>query len=352
MYEFLLFFSGIFSLSLKPYEQRSKTDLFGYVILWGIIFATIAFRAEDIGADTLNYLYKYLNINAAGSYNEYGGTAATEPLFFLINKILWPIFGSWNQCVFLLEAVFVVYAYGDAIWKYSKHPNLSTLAFLGLGLYLTSLCLLRQFLAMSICVYSLKYVFERNPSKFYLCTLVAALMHYSAIFWIIVYYICTIHKFSKKTIALFIVFAVVGYFYTGTLQEAASGVYDRWEGYSNVESEAGGDISFTIFALITLLASIDYDKIVKNYNHGQELLLLNYLNMILWTMRLVTRNTERISFYFVIAPILLIPIICDMRLKSNKNDNLFHYLIVFFMLLFFYIKFTKDPILYPYKFCF
>lgn len=354
MYALLVIISGIFGwFFYQPHNrQQSRFSSFVYFVLWTIIFVTIAFRADIIGSDTRNYLNKYLSIGNSASYFSFGGIGTTEPLFFYLNRFLTRFFGEWSQCIVLVEGIVVAFCYGHIIKEYSINPILSVLAFLAFGLYLSSLCLLRQYLAMSMCVFSLKYVFERKPTLFYACTLVATGLHYTAVFWIIVYFLCVNIARGKRRDYIFIIIAIVGYFYVEYFQEAASQITERWNAYSEIESGAEGTLSFIMFLLITVLALFYRDFIRSNYQYGSEILYLNYINMIFWTMRLVTRNAERLSFYFTIAPILLVPILCDVIDKrfGSGTGHLFRALVVTCMAFMFVYKYTHDASVFPYQF--
>lgn len=354
MYGLIIVLTGLFALFLTPTSgQKRSFYYFATIMLWSLIFATIAFRAEEIGADTINYINKYLLIKDLTNYSQYGGTAAGEPLFFLLNKFLSHVFGPWAQCIIIVEAIAVVGAYSWAFKKYSINAIFSILGFLALGLYLTSLCLLRQFIAISICVYSIRYIVDKKPWHFYVCVVLAMLIHYSAIFWGVTYLACNSFNNNKSIKYLFyLAFAVFGYFTVDLFLETTAGVFEKWSGWSANAAVSEGYISFAIFALITLFVFFYRESIISMYPYADIMININYLNFILWTMRLVTRNTERVSFYFTIAPILLVPVLCKAIEKKHGSaaGTMFKAVIVFSMMVLFWIKATKDPSLYPYMF--
>ena len=206
---------------------------------------------------------------------------------------------------------------------------------------------------MSVCVFSIKYVIDKKLWKFLLCVAIATAIHFSAIFWVVAFFAC--NSFTKKSnfkLFVYIVFAIVGYFTVDIFQDTTSAMFDRWAGYSNIETNAAGFISFAIFALITFFVFENRKEIISYYPYANVMININYLNMILWIMRLITRNTERISFYFTIAPILLVPVLCQVVKKKYGNviGSVVQFLIVVSMVILFWTKATKDPKLYPYMF--
>lgn len=354
MYALIITIAFVFSLFLFPKQGEGKGSLyhFIYFVLWALIFVTIAFRGEYIGRDTINYINKYFAINEASSYTSFGGLGAYEPLFFYLNRICGKLFGAWSQSVMVAESIAIVLCYGAIFKRYSINPIVSVLAFLSLGLYAASFCLLRQFMAMSVCVWSLKYVIEKKPIKFYLVTLMAVGFHYTAIFWFVVYYLCVDFARYKKGDWIYFLVAAIGYLFVGVFQEAASHVTDRWSGYSDLETGAEGVISFLIYFLITVLAFVNRNTIKSNYRYGSIFLGLNYINIVFWTMRLVTRNAERLALFFTIAPVLLIPILCDTIEKKYVHSSgvFFKFIVVTLLAVFFVYKYQRDGSIYPYQF--
>lgn len=354
MYTILVVYALLFSLILNPPRGKNQSSvyIFAYNALWILIFVSIAFRGEYVGRDTINYINKYFSINEAASYSSYGGTGAYEPLYFYMNRLFGHLFGNWSQCMMVAEAVAIAVGYGLVIKKYSVNPIASTLAFLSLGLYLDSLCLLRQFIAMSICAWSLIYVIEKKPVKFYICVIIATGFHYTAFFWALVYFICVTMLRYKRSDWVFVMVALIGYFYVSVFQNALAFASDRWNHYAEIETGAEGYIAFTIFLLITIVAFINRDNIKTNYHYGQVLINLNYVNMIFWTMRLVTRNAERLAIFFSIAPVLLVPILFEVvdRKAGKGAGRFFKFGVLLLMAVYFVYKYSRDASLYPYQF--
>lgn len=351
---------GITALFGYHSSSRTKKDgriiirksEFNYFIIIIFMFVMIAFRAEEIGADTFVYLRKFTAIFESKSYAEFGSFSSIEPLFYYLNKILAIITHVWRPTIIIAEAVFVWVGYFKTIKKYSIHPFLSLLAFISFGLFLSSLCLLRQTMAMSICVYSMKYVFEKKPLKFFLLVLVATLFHYTAMFFAIVYLVSAKMKATERNAIILIGLSLVGYQSVEFLQSFTSTLVERWGTYENIETGAQGYISFLIFLLITILVFIEQRRIIKNSQYGAALINLNYIHMGLWMMRLVTRNAERLAYYFTIAPILLLPLLFQAIEQhfGKKFAFFFRTGVILSMMFLFIYKVKKDASYYPYQF--
>lgn len=128
------------------------------------------------------------------------------------------------------------------IYKNSKHPWLSTAAFLCFGIFFNSLCFLRQFLAAIIMLYAAKFISGKNPLRFMVLCIIASAFHWSALIWLVLYFLVKIRPsflytglaaaatavfcvFSKK-IMLWLIenFEMYGSYNPETNVEAANGL--------------------------------------------------------------------------------------------------------------------------------
>ncbi len=336
---------------LRLYHKKWTLYDFVFDILFIMIFCVIAFRADTIGADTISYLQKYLSINNSSSYAEYGGFRQGEPLYYYLNRILYLVFGSWNRSIIILEGIVVTWAFRKTIKKYSIDEYVSLLGFMSFGLFLASLCLLRQFLAISICLVSLQFAFNKKRLMFYILVLIAAMFHYSALIFLVAYFVCSVMKCNNKNIVLLSAISFISIMFVDYIQKFFSSFFTRWKVYDSIETGAGGYISFTIFLLITIFVTIYKDTIIKNNEYGAAFLNLNYIHMAIWGLRLITRNAERITLYFTIAPIILLPM-CFQAIEERhgrKYALLFRAIVIFLMTAFFIYKARNGRHYFPYK---
>ena len=63
------------------------------------------------------------------------------------------------------------------IEKYSPNPTLSVYIYMGVPVFLAHFSALRQILAISLCVYSIKFIENKKPIKFIVTVLIASLFH-------------------------------------------------------------------------------------------------------------------------------------------------------------------------------
>lgn len=356
----IVFFAAIgsnYSMNVNIKRKRGMVSTSEIVLAIAsmLILFTVAFRNSTIGTDTAQYINRYnivRNTNWLDVIFMRGRSASSEPLFIYLNKVLSCFAGKFGHIIIIAEAFFLYFGYLKVIKKYSTNAFVSLICFLGFGVYLISLCLLRQTLAICICTFAIKYIFEKNPVKFYIVVGLACLVHFSAIFFLIAYFAANQLKCSRMNTLLILGGGIVVSTMLNVLQRWMSTIFPRWFHYANVERHAGGYIAFSIFLFFTLLILFERKQIMRMSSYAPALINMNTIHMAIWCMRLVSRNAERISFYYVIAPILLIPYL--LKAISDrvgyKYGLLFKAAILLLLSAYFVNKFIDDKSLYPYLF--
>jgi len=114
-----------------------------------------------------------------------------------------------NYAVFLLIHALIFYVLVfDSNNKLSSYPIVSLLLFYSgtIGVLGSN----RQLLALSVCLFSLKYVFSKEKGKFLLAVVIAALFHTSALLFGIYYFLNRSIK-KRYLLALIVVSIAIGY---------------------------------------------------------------------------------------------------------------------------------------------
>jgi hypothetical protein len=113
-----------------------------------------------------------------------------------------------NFYVFIiLYSLILVYANIKTMQRYSVNVWLSVALYICSIFF--SLFLLRQYLAIAICILSIPFILDRKPVPFILLTVLASLFHRSAMVWSMTYLIY-IFPISKKGLCLILLVGVVG----------------------------------------------------------------------------------------------------------------------------------------------
>lgn len=192
----------------------------------GVIFSILAIalpsivaglRNLDIGLDISVYVEQnFQTALQSQSFKECLGNLNTDFLYIVINYIISRMSDNINVLLFIIELINMTLLY---LFIYNKRKSIHM--WLAMTVYLMvfyniSLNLVRQSLAISVILFSMRYVENKKIIKFIICILIATLLHSTAIFSIPIYFIFNIlnkkHKgIYKIVILLGITFAVLNY---------------------------------------------------------------------------------------------------------------------------------------------
>ncbi|MDP4207565.1 MAG: EpsG family protein [Bacteroidota bacterium] len=338
----------IFNSDLNKKTQRNYIGLLCIILL--IIHD--GFRWET-GTDWNGYYYTFLNSLS-------GSKVMMEPGYLLFNYAIRYI--TNNYTIFLIIHATIIYTLIiRTIFQHSVAPFLSILCLY--CLMLPYLGMNRQYLAMAICIFSIRYIISRRSTYFIFCILIAMLFHISAVMFFIAYFLTK--KISLKYFLILIIIAFVisfsniintlkfsnilmagmvstkSAFYIGvgktTLLGSLLGTFNRliWPIFVllHMEKVKNKDAKFYLFLNISLISAILY--IIFNGTSYQIIIARGLL-------------------YFNIFQIFLIPYI--IYLFKNGLGRLS----IFAILCIFYLSMTikgirsyqiegKDDIFIPYK---
>lgn len=349
----LIFVLGFLDLRLELDSAQRNWMIF---FLYAIIVIQIGLRWET-GTDWVMYVtnfygtdnYGLVLINSLIGFEIGYGTFA-----FFINKL----FQNYSVFLFIHALIFYWGVFRTAK-KYSPYFFITLMFF-----YATNLGMVganRQLLAMVICFWSLEYVFEKKPFKFFATIGLATLFHTSAFLFVVYYFfnrnfkttmvisILMVSFIIGKTSLPFWIFSKFGGIF-GEMSATKATVYTEMAKDDLQEAGLGiiGLIKRLLFiAVFTynysfLTNKLNYYKVLYNgYVFGTVMYLLFSGSLLI----LINRG----SLYFNIMESLLIS--CQFLLLYKRLDREY----VFFVLLFISILFMYQSIAFypdlfnPYK---
>ncbi|MBF1639671.1 EpsG family protein [Prevotella sp.] len=268
-----------------------------------------------------------------------------EPVYGLINDLI--AFFTPNRYVFILVytlALYVVYALN--FYKNTKNPFFALLIFEGLMFFFT-FTYLRQVLAAGIIWLAIPYVTHRKFKKYLLFVVLATLIHNSAVYMILLYFIPR-RKFEQKHIILFMLaLFILGV--SGLTKYVFSISGDainnaKIAGYANT-AEFGFRIEYVIESVLFLfILLMNYKKIGED---ERSLTMMNVYLMFCGVLLFFCKSSDggRISWYCLIGIIVILEKLC--RPKSAVPLKSFITLLCF--VLFYRILSSWGILLYPYK---
>ena len=268
-----------------------------------------------------------------------------EPIFGLINDAI-ALFTP-NRYIFILVYTLFVYGiYSFNFYLYTRNTYLALLIFEGLMFFFT-FTYLRQILAAGIIWIAIPYIAKRQLKKYILFVIIATLIHNSAIYMILLYFIPRKKNKGKKIILLMIFLFFLGISGITKFIFSLSGnaiSNERIAGYANT-AEVGFRIEYVIESVLFLI--LFFKNYKKIGNDSYSLTMANTYLMFCGLLLFFCKSSDggRISWYCLIGIIVILEKFC--RYKSTVQLKVFITLMSF--VLFYRILLAWGTLLYPYK---
>ena len=292
MFFYLILITCVLIFSGVLFRRGSKS---GYVFV-SLLLTVIACIRFDVGWDYPSY-YRALDETFLPILMHF------EPLSLVICM---PSLMTGNPFLFFIISGLIIYPLAFyAFKKNSVFPALSLVIYVGL-FYLISCSIVRQAIAVSICLYAYKYVVRRSFSKYLLCIVIAVLFHYSSAVALVIYPVY--HWLKIKHVILGLIAAVV-------LRNALFAIlatYGLYDDYlSNLNDIEGGAMTryFYMLVFFSFFFLIKY----KGYTPEEKKMFSIILIGLFSPYLLGSAMGERIGYYFLIYYCYLIPLLLQNR---------------------------------------
>lgn len=349
---FLLFF---FAFVEAYYQLSATTKRIFYNAAFVIIVIQIGLRWET-GTDWEQYLIHFKSFKWATATTslvnmyEYGYN-----LFVFLVRII-----TRNYSIFLLLHAIVFYTLiFKSFERYTPYLFTSLLMFYTLSMGMVGAN--RQLIALAICIYSLRFIIEKKPVKFFLLIFLASNFHITAILFIIYYFIS---KEIKPVLVIVIIGCtlIIGMFklpllafsYFGNL--IGGNTATKTLIYLNDAKIHQSDVGLSVFGLIKRIIFL----LVFYYNRKRISGVLSYYTLMLngyiagialyflFVNSLLSVVSRGSVFFNIMEPLLIASQLCLFKRKGNIILILF--LLLALSVVFFFQSIHVYPDLFiPYK---
>ena len=326
------------------YVLRRKIELenFFLIVCFTLLFVLFIFRDYTVGTDLKNYLIRFLKIGET-PFNELWDLSnhySFEFGFTLLNKFIYMIFPSTFSFM-VVSSFFTLIGFYHFINKFSKNKLLSFYIFFTFSMATNSMNTIRQYMAISLLLFSIDYLLSRDLKKYLIFVILATTIHSSSIIFVVLYPLINCLKFNvldKKSIYLLLIF--VAFFSLGgfeIIKYIMSFTSFAW--YLNNLKGSGETM---LVLLITIFIFLEY--IYMNKSNGQiinTLMMMLGITILLNSVALHIGILERMMRTFIPAIIILIPNSFDyMNFKKNTICLIRIASHIFFLFYFIYIMLT------------
>lgn len=297
---------------------NTKKINFKYRMLFFTVFIFSALRF-DVGYDYENYYKIILNL-ALTNYTQF--ELIPRYIAELSNYI------DFTQLFFIVTSYIIVYSVHYVLKNYSKDYFLSLLIFISIPyFYFVSFSIIRQYCAVAIVFYGIKYIVQRKFSFYVATVIVASLFHYSAIVAVIIYFLNRISLNRVTSIALII----SSFFVTSVLLDVIVQI-PRYASYADYNTGTG--TSMQVFLLLMAVVFILFFDAFKSIEARFYYTVFIVGVCVYSAFILMGEAAARISGYFIIYLILLIP---ELRYKFKKKQ--FYLVVILFSMSMYAITF-------------
>lgn len=316
----------LFAANFKNQEVliRKRNDRC-YVILVTVQFLLLsALRAATVGADTQYYIEYFQTIDdnytwpqmvsyLAGGF--LGERRWFEPLFTLFVKCVHMFTGN-PQIFLLVIAIIIMMPLGKFIYDNSRNVALSFMIYMCLFFQCFGITAVRQSLALSIAVLGgYHFVKEQKIWKFFICVLVGMLFHVSAIIILPLYFVYH-YKPGKVAKAVYIGIVLLLFMFHDQMIEVISAV----TGFAYAGSEGAKAFNMVIIMLaITLFCLWKYDKLIEMRDENKGIMNAVLLGTLILPLSQVDSVYMRLSYFYYMFLMILIPEILLLFPKKWKN---------------------------------
>ncbi|GFK23625.1 EpsG family protein [Tetragenococcus halophilus] len=249
-----------------------------------------------------------------------------EPLYQLVIK-LGNFFGSY-QWIFVFTHLIIILFIFFAIKKLSVDYFLSVLLFYVTGFYFLSLNGMRQFIAISVLIFSINYIYEKNFFKFFICSIIAVAFHKSAVVFLPIYFFNKVSFRNKKGIFFMIISLPIFIIFSNVLRQIIvyfASFIDRYTIYIGSQRDGIANNWLILLNVVILLISVTIylcafskGEIVKK-NQFETLVLIQYIATVTSLLTFIIPNGNRIVFNFMFSQILLIPILLKQNISKKTR---------------------------------
>lgn len=350
-YIIFILIQSICFYSIPYYSKKIKNKLFIVLSCFELIVFT-GLRADNVGADTLAYvsaldIYSYLNFNdliSTGNVYPY----RFEWGYLWITKICAYLDIGHTFFLFIISVLIYVPTY-RFFHQYSPYTFLSATIYFGLGLFGYSLGIFRQFLAMSIVLCGIEYIFQRNLIKWSLIILVSTMFHTTSLMCFCLYFIYKLN--FKKMFFITLILQPILYISSRPILYFITSFFPAYFSYLGTwHDEIYGSMSmFIVYDLILIASYLYYIKV--NNALSLEKSFINFIPLLccVQAMAYAFPMLGRAIPYFSIFLTVTIPVIIKDMFPARQALVIATVSSFLFVLLFIYQNIDNTYIL-PFKF--
>lgn len=292
---------------LRGKGVKIKIDILKFIPM--LPFILISGFRYGVGQD---YFYTYVpifNQAVTGNLDNVWG----EIGYIYLNKIV-AMFTSDYAGIFLVTSILFIYFVFDSIYKESDNWSFSAMLLVLMGYYFCFMNGIRQMLAVSMLLFSIRFIRDRKLIKFMLLIAIASLFHTSALLFIPVYFIYNIKIGSKTMLSSIAIFYIFSNFVSKFVLNFVGVTKYSWYLDSIYKAERTGIIMILVNLCILLFALL-FNKDKKN----ELYIKIQWLAVVSMSFIGKIPVAHRLVWVFGLPGIILIPNVIESRTSKKEK---------------------------------
>lgn len=344
LYYFIIVFTSVI-VGMSEKMRGSRYRNYGKFIFWialSIPVIVSGFR-YGIGVDYFNYERIYYRITSSNNLIDEIINTRYEPGWILLNYFVKYIFDDVKY-VFIVSSLLIWLFHFKAIYHYKNSISVGIAIFILLStLYNPSFNIIRQSLAASILLLTIKPILDKSFWKFIVITLLAACFHYTSLVFLPAYWIVNSKKENvalvKKVISIIITILLI-LFANQMLSFITS--FEMFSAYNHYQMQYD-DLGFGMVILrlpVIVIILLNLGKLRSQSNPMYLLSILYFIGIILKFFGYLADYVGRIATYYEMIQILILAAI--VKVQRNKYEKLLY---AFLIIIYFIGMYTLEIII-------
>lgn len=320
--------------------------------LFPIVWAAVRY---DNGSDYLMYLKMMKIYGQIGStIDSFVSVKTTEIGFYLLLKLCGLLFDNAYFIIFGFIAGVICGFFFTGIYQQTFNWALAVFLFFSTGVYFDSYNGLRQYIAVAIVFYALKYIWSGNFKRYCFIVLIAMLFHYTAVIMIPMYFVRFL-KINFKKACIVAGSCIIGGKVLYSIVSYLLG-YTRYKYFlTSVEYTIMVTEAAILFTTVISIVTIGYAG-MKRMKISPKLQMLINMQLFVWCSALLSLSIPlawRVQYYFLPFEIIYIPCFLKEIPDKKRKATIGTVLVVMYTVITFYGMVNNDWYdCIPYKFYF
>ncbi len=341
----------LFSIAMK---QKKQGKHYGFLLFFAALIPTILAAVRyEVGTDFTTYKNMYETIKNSSFIswvNNAEGTDKNLILLFVIAKFA-SLFNS-HQVFFGVFALLILLFFYLGIKDRELNVSYFVVAFIFLiSIFMNSFNGMRQYLAMSIVFWAIKFAEKRDIIKYLLIIIFASTIHVTSFVAIPIYFMYgETRSWGYLKNFLIIVCSFVAIMLFPKILKLIGGRYEKYDEYSGVET---ANLTFYLSIAWTVLFVVCYGKLSKLNRSNSLFIFMFFISLVFQGTGFISPDVKRIALYFSYPQFILmgqIPCLFAEEDRDFVNILLFVYEILIILVYSYWILGHSDLFPFNYRF--